>query len=366
MKILITCESYKENSNGRLYANAFRRLGHEVCEFYDIVEMEKQSILFELPIVKRINSWRLQEKNYWGIIQSGVVNSFKRFMVKAEKVSNDKLINLCEGFKPDIIAVFKGKTIQKNTLLKIKEKIGCVLVHYSGDDHRNLYSTSRNMLESLPLYDIVFTYSHAYFKPLYKLQAKRVEYLPCAFDEAIHSFEDSFPDNVLGFAHDVVFIGTWDKEREKTLSLLADLDLGIWGPRWNRVSRRSALYRCVKGGEVDAKRMGKIYRASKVCLNIMRPQNQESHNMKSFEIPALGGFMLTNRTTEHLNIFEEGKEIACFDNVDELRSQVFKYIKENSIRKEMAKNAQKKVRAYHSYTKRAARILDIVSSEKNY
>ena len=77
---MVTCESYKENSNGRIYANAFRRLGHEVCEFYDIVEMEKQSILFKFPIFKRVNSWRLQEKNYWGILQKGIVSIFKIFM----------------------------------------------------------------------------------------------------------------------------------------------------------------------------------------------------------------------------------------------------------------------------------------------
>lgn len=366
MKIVVVCESNTESSLGQIYSKAFKKFGHEICEFYDIVDMEKESILFKFPVVKRINNWRLQGKNYWGILQKGIVSIFKRFMVNAEKASNDKLIKLCNEFNPDILVVFKGKTIQKGTLLRIKEKIDCILIHFNGDNHNNPYSTSKNMLDSLALYDVVFTWSHALFEPLYKLGAKRVESLPFAFDETIHGLEDEdvSSDNIPDFAHDVVFVGTWDREREKTLSILADLDLGIWGPRWKRVSWKSPLYRCIKGGEVDAKTMGKIYRASKVCLNIMRPQNQESHNMKSFEIPALGGFMLTNRTADHLSIFEEGKEIACFDNVDELRSQILRYVKEDSIRKEMAKNAQKKVRACgHSYTDRAARMIDIATNK---
>lgn len=364
MKILVISGTNKESSIGKMYSRALKKLEYDVYEFFDIDEMEKHSIIFELPFFKNINYWRMQEKHYCKNLQAIVVNLFQRLMIEAETKSNKNLIKLCREINPDMLIVFKGKSIRKDTLLAIKESTGCILLQYNDDDYNNLFSTSKNMLDSLPVYDIVFSWAYDLFEPLYKLGAKRVEYLPFGFDESLHIIQNISSSDKLQFEHDVVFVGTWDKEREKWLSTLADLELGIWGPRWNRVSSRSPLRKCIKSGEVNTKIMGKIYRASKICLNIVRPQNAKSHNMKSFEIPALGGFMLANRTPEHLNIFKEGKEIACFDSIDELRSQVLRYISEDSKRKEMAKAAQKKVRNYHSYTNRAITIIDLLRKEK--
>jgi len=85
----------------------------------------------------------------------------------------------------------------------------------------------------------------------------------------------------------------------------------------------------------------------------MRPQNQGSHNMKSFEIPAMGGFMIANRSREHLELFKEDSEIACYENSEELRTLVIKYIRDNRKRIAMAKKAHIKVREKHSYLERA-------------
>ena len=97
----------------------------------------------------------------------------------------------------------------------------------------------------------------------------------------------------------------------------------------------------------------------------MRPQNYatQSHNMKSFEIPGLGGFMLANRTEDHQHFFQEGEEIACFGNINELRDQIVRYKSCEKKRKEMAKRAQSKVIEYHTYTKRAEQVLSLMKTE---
>src|SRR3989304_9931958 len=119
MRILVICAHNKEFSLGVIYPRNFRALGHEVCEFYDVPEMEKESVLFKFPIFKRINEWRLSEKHTWGIWQRAVIRICKGFMVRAERKSNRKLIKVCNNFKPEIIFVIKGKTILKDTLVKI-------------------------------------------------------------------------------------------------------------------------------------------------------------------------------------------------------------------------------------------------------
>ena len=43
------------------------------------------------------------------------------------------------------------------------------------------------------------------------------------------------------YGKDVAFVGAWDRERERMLENLADLNLGVWGPGWNRVRMGSPL-----------------------------------------------------------------------------------------------------------------------------
>ena len=137
------------------------------------------------------------------------------------------------------------------------------------------------------------------------------------------------------YGSDIVFIGTWDKEREKALENVSDLDVGIWGPYWDRISRKSALAAKIRGGFVDVNTMVKIYRSSKIVLNLMRQQNYAAHNMKTFEIPAMGGFMLAPRTKDHIDFFSGGKEIALYDNFEEMREKAIYYIAHDKERNDM-------------------------------
>ena len=46
------------------------------------------------------------------------------------------------------------------------------------------------------------------------------------------------------------------------------------------------------------KKFAKVICESHASLNIFRKQNELSHNMKTFEIPAMGGLMITKRSKE--------------------------------------------------------------------
>ena len=103
--------------------------------------------------------------------------------------------------------------------------------------------------------------------------------------------------------------------------------------------------------------MKKIYRSSKVVLNLMRLQNHSSHNMKTFEIPAMGGFMLAPRTIEHMEIFERGKEIAFYDNLEEMRRKAIYYVENDKEREDMLRLAHQKVISNHTYIDRMRQII---------
>ena len=85
--------------------------------------------------------------------------------------------------------------------------------------------------------------------------------------------------------------------------------------------------------------------------------------MRTFEIPACGGFMLTERSEEIIEFFEEDKEVACFSTPEELREKIDFYLEHPALRKEMAERAYQKVQQ-ETYLKRVQQILKVYKSMK--
>ena len=54
----------------------------------------------------------------------------------------------------------------------------------------------------------------------------------------------------------------------------------------------------------------------------MRNQNGDAHNMRTFEVPACRGFLLTTRTKEQHEFFPEEDGCLMFSDVKELCNQL--------------------------------------------
>ncbi len=92
----------------------------------------------------------------------------------------------------------------------------------------------------------------------------------------------------------------------------------------------------------------------------MRLQDKNSHNMKSFEIPALGGLMLTNSSSEQMLFFKKNKECFMYKNKDDFISKI-KFIFSHPTKSYLVrKNGFNKSKLY-TYENRLKKILSIIS-----
>lgn len=315
---------------------AFHQLGHE-------------AVIFDWT------QWLYRSKKY--TLTNRVLD---RILVRtiAKKI-NSNFISFLKKGRYDLMVVMKGLHISPESVMEAK-KYTKFVVNWNPDDFFNPLNNSRYLLESFDKYDCIFTPRKHLIQEYYKKKAKRVGllnwyYLP----NFLRPVEISLKEKGK-YASDLVFIGTWSKRRENILNSLRGFNLKIWGSHWCK-SRRAFRRNFECNNPIFMEEMCKVINASKINLNILTKENRDTTNIRNFEIPACGGFQLSERSNEILEMFEEDKEIVCFETVEELISKCDYYLKDESERERIRLNGYRRlISGNHTMLDRAREILDTV------
>lgn len=112
--------------------------------------------------------------------------------------------------------------------------------------------------------------------------------------------------------------------------------------------------------------MPKVFRHSKINLNLTIPNIENGIPLRVFDILAAGGFLLTDYRTEICTQFENGKDLVVFDGIEDLEYKAAYYLTHPEERMQIAKNGQRKVQHLHQYSQRLEKILHtIFPNDKN-
>lgn len=118
-------------------------------------------------------------------------------------------------------------------------------------------------------------------------------------------------------------------------------------------------------GSVDYwSEMPKVFRASKVNLNFTIPNIKSGIPLRVWDVLGSGGFLLTNYQAELPYFFEEGKDLVCFDGVEDLREKVGYYLEHEEERRAIAESGYRKVKETHLYIERIRTMLAQVAEEE--
>ena len=255
------------------------------------------------------------------------------------------------------IIVFKGMQFSRHVLEECRSLAPTALwINVNPDDPYNLASraaSNSNIIESLSFFDAYCIWSHPIADRLRADGCNKVIYLPFGYDTTYHVPHEP-PHRAVPAC--ISFIGSWDKEREAVLARLAGHNVSIHGNSWERAAHAFPLSSGLSYRDVFGPEMAAINGSSAICLNLLRPQNRGSHNMRTFEIPAMGGLMLTSRTAEQQEFFPENEACYMYADVAELKKKI-EYILANEQEAEHVRARGMELVREHSLTNRAQFIL---------
>jgi len=263
------------------------------------------------------------------------------FSVKLPDTSkaNNRVIELCAKKKYDIVWIDKGIVINKETLQYIKTiSPETIIISYSPDNMALRHNQSQNYLECIPLYDYIFTNKSYILDDMKKLGAKAIRFINNSYESKFHFPRVLTPDDYKNLGGDVGFVGSWEKERCDSVIYLAKhgIKIRIFGSKeWQKYKNISENL-IIEDHGLYGEDYSKSFQAFKISLSFLRKINFDQQTTRSIEIPACGGFMLAERTEEHLSLFEEGKEADFFSTNEELLDKCKYYLSHDEERRKIA------------------------------
>lgn len=336
-KVLIVGQVLQLGRTEEVYGRGFSNLG---CEVKYFTWKEAESSLFSRSFSQRM-VWRLA----WQLLA---------------RSANQKLIDMANQFQPDLTFVVSPNLVRPSTIQALQQN-GLVFVFFT-DNPLDKHHTHSNawIRGGLPLWDAVFIWSQELAKHLTEKGVKKVIFHPFCSDVQYH-----FPNRQTNPIYDVAFIGNWDasRKREQYLKAISHFRLGIWGSDYWVTHCRETSIRGLCKGMCTYAEIPEVLGSAKIGLNILRPQNESGHNIRTFEIPATGTLMLSERSRELLNLFEEDREAVYFSSPGELNQKVEYLLQNDILTKYIAETGYKKS-LKHTITDRVAEIISFYKQVK--
>ena len=250
----------------------------------------------------------------------------------------------------DIIFIFKGMELDRNTISIIKEDSSCSKwINIYTDDPFNIKlksASNKNVLDCFDMFDFFCTWSKDIEKKLKKF-SKKIIYLPFAFDNLINFNKKYF----ISKNKNILFYGSYDSDRGNILKYITDYEVNIYGNNWRNNNFKNFDNFNINYKDIYQEDLASAIFKSDLVLNLLRSQVGNAHNMRTFEIPGYNGLMLTERTKEQNFFFPENESCFMFSSKDEMLNKI-DYILSNKKKIKKIKDEGFKIAKDHTYVKR--------------
>lgn len=275
---------------------------------------------------------------------------------------NAAVLQQARTFQPELVWADKQEFLYPETVHTLRQ-LGARTVHFTPDPYFTLsWKQTPLQTQALQVFDVL-AYCKAYERQAYEALGKPLIYLPLGYCDEVHRPLASADPR---WHCAVGFLGGWEPRRQQLIGAVAAAvppalgGVKIWGGHWDflrtgkaglrkrlilnqlagpqpyRMERQPWIDSCLQGDEVYGDDYARALSGSRIGLGFLRQVCPDQHTTRTFEIPACGSLLLADRTEEHQQFFEEGKEAEFFSCEAELVDKARFYTSHESERSRIA------------------------------
>jgi len=269
-----------------------------------------------------------------------------------------RILEQARKTNPDLIFfVLQKDQIDISTLKILKEK-GFFTANFFGDDQWRFDNYTINFANHFCACITTDKFSLTKYRDIGQNNIVRSQWA---------SLDNNVINKPVAYKYDVSFIGGYNRYRGWFVDALAKTGVNVhcFGSGW-------------ENGRVSYEQVEEIFSSSKINLNI---SNSESYDVRyllsslkafllglkslvtngkhssqtkarNFEIPVQGGFQLTDFVPSLDDYFEIGKELSCYNSVDEAAKLIKYYLINDAERESIKLEGIKRARNAHTFKHR--------------
>jgi hypothetical protein len=260
-----------------------------------------------------------------------------------------ELIRRVERDRPDVTLLYQGHYFDKETIERLRPNT--FVVGYHNDDpfgSRKKMLRYRHLLPALSAYEGFHVYRPCNVEEALAHGAPRAAllmpyYLPWL----------DYPRSLSGeerkrWGCDLVFAG--HVENDLRIGCLvgavrAGMNVKVYGEEayWRSALPRDVYEKLAPIGKVIGEDYRKALCAARIAVSFHSKWNRDRYTRRSFEIPACGAFLLSERTPEMQELFGEGSEAEYFSSPDEFLRKARRYLQQDEERARIATAGHRRV-----------------------
>ncbi|HEX4581610.1 MAG TPA: glycosyltransferase [Acidobacteriaceae bacterium] len=276
---------------------------------------------------------------------------------------NHAILRSAKRERANILLCDKVLSLQPATLRKLRQS-GVVTVDYVID---NPFGPRRDpgwrlYRRTIPLFDLIGVQRDVSIADYRRKGAREVVRIRTSYEPTVHFPPPVAPAAVYQTgAPAAVFHSGWsDSDRDRNVSFIgtpydnrgdfltrlwragAPVDVSGSRPHWQAAFPPDAFAAIFRHGELKGAAYREAIWRSRINLAFITHSNRDQVAHKSFEIAACGGFLLAERTPEHLACFREDEEAVFFSDFEECRAKIDRYLNNEPARARIAAAGQRR------------------------
>jgi len=248
----------------------------------------------------------------------------------------------------DLIWVDKAVFLTPKTTALLRSRAS-KLVHFTPDPAFTFHK-SKLFLKSLPNYDFLVTTKSYELEHYYKyIKTEKVLYATQGFDAKLHKPSKHPFSKKEGF----VFIGHYEDQRGEVLEKLLqnDIKITLAGIKWHQFAKKhqnnpNLIY---LGDGVYGEDYVKTLQKAKMAWGALSKWVPELHTTRTFEIPACGTALVTERNLETQSFFKDDEAIFYTNENDLIEKITFFMNNDKPLEVLTKKGASRAVTSAYDY-----------------